>query len=54
MHQSTMKTDKKEVEKSKEPDFKPGLFSSRDEQIDYMFGDDPILCQALKNCYEEE
>ncbi len=30
------------------------LFASKEEQIDYMYGDDPILCQALKNCIEDE
>jgi hypothetical protein len=30
------------------------MFSSKEEQIDYMYGEDPIMCQALKNCIEDE
>lgn len=26
-----------------------GIFPDINSQIDYMFGDDPIMCQALKN-----
>lgn len=49
------KKPKKKVQKEKLP-VKPEpkhMFSSPEEYIDYAFGSDPILCQALKNCIEE-
>lgn len=44
--------DKKEREKPNKKEVKH-IFSSKEEYIDYAFGSDPVLCQALKNCLEE-
>jgi hypothetical protein len=44
------KKKKKNVSKKTKPTH---MFSSSHEYIDYAFGEDPILCQALKNCIEE-
>lgn len=41
----------KKIDKKKEPI--KHMFSSQAEYIDYAYGSDPILCQALKNCCEE-
>jgi hypothetical protein len=30
------------------------MFASREAYIDYAFNGDPVLCQALKNCYAND
>lgn len=50
-----MKKAKNQKRKStvKKKETKNHMFASKEEYIDYAFGSDLILCQALKNCIED-